>query len=96
MAAKPAPKTKPNLREPRGGKPPALSGQLDAWLRAHPDALAVIDEWLELRTVGETSWSLRDVLAELRISHSMPAFGASGVRNWLERHRTALYCRGAR
>lgn len=102
MAAKPKKQTegkapqRPNLRAPRGGKPAAMSGQLGTWLNAHPAALAVVDEWLELRAVGETAWSLRDVLAELRLNYGMPAFGDSGVRLWLERNRTALYCRGTR
>jgi hypothetical protein len=89
--------TLPNLREGRGGKPTTTSsGQLHTWFASHPDALAVVDEWLRLRALGETPWSLRDVIAELRLNHSMPQFGDSGVRNWLEKNRTEQYCRGAR
>lgn len=84
---------KADLRTPRNGKP-AISGLLHTWLMHHPDALALIDEWLALRAIGETMWSMKDVLAELKLSHDMPPFGDSGLRGWLERNRTELYRQG--
>lgn len=91
MAAKrKKPTTAPDLRAPVGGKA-ITSGQLALWMNTHPKALEFIDEWLALRAKGETVWSLRDVLVALREHHGMPPFGPSGLRGWLERHRSAAY-----
>ena len=93
MAARKKSKTagpKPDLRAPVGGKA-ITAGQLALWLGTHPDALKFVDEWLALRAKGETVWSLRDVLAALREHYNMPPFGDSGLRGWLEKHRSSAY-----
>jgi hypothetical protein len=82
-----------DLKTPRNGKP-TISGALTMWLGHHPEAVKFLDEWLELRATGDTLWSLKDVLAELKASYGMPAFGDSGLRSWVERNRSEIYRRG--
>lgn len=77
------------LKELPGGR--AKRGNIELWFRAHPKALDFVQTWLRMRGDGETCWSIPDVIAELRRSHEMPAFGASGVRYWLERNLPDAY-----
>lgn len=74
------------------GNRPGSAGQLERWLASHPAAVTFLDNWLRMRAAGETGWSLRDVVSELRTAeYGMPAFSSDALRAWLERNRHGLF-----
>lgn len=88
MATKPP--DRPDFSIPR----PGTKLTFHFWLKSTPEALSELDRWLKERAEGDVVWTLRDLIAEFILRYQMPKFGESSVRNWLEKHRTALYCRG--
>lgn len=70
----------------RSSKPRPPSA-LDVYFQTNPDALALVDRWLELRAAGESAWSANDIFAELERRHGRPCRGPSGFREWLHRRR---------
>lgn len=89
MAKAAAPSAGDLLRKPR--RPGNPKGSLGLWLRGHPEAVAFLDRWLELRASGESFWSIPDVLDHLQQTQGMPVFTPSGLRDWLATNRGPAY-----
>ena len=82
-----------DLRQPPPNKAKDTS-RLAPWFSAHPEALARVDEWLELRAKGQSTWTAADIYAEMTEIYGPLPCTLGRFRDWLDRHRTAIYRRG--
>ena len=52
------------------------------WIKDRPDAIILVEAWLELRASGETDWPMGRLHRELREQHGLP-YCSTAFSKWI-------------
>ena len=62
-----------------------------SWMAEHPESLAFVRMWMDMKAKGKSDWSLNQLHTELRKSYAFPYKSVTSVLKWLQDEHANAY-----